>query len=270
MLTNKLSYLDKLLVKEGSNMTKFLSLLTGLAFVFVGQTAIAQDDTAELSKTYLERSEVEKIVKDYLLENGDIVIQAIEEYQVRQEQEANQAAVEAIKTSEDYLYSGKSPDVGPDDASVTIVEFFDYNCGYCKKALDDIVDLLNEDDDLKVVFKEVPILSPTSREAAKWAIAADKQGKYFEYHRALMQHRGQYTDSVLAKIAKDEGLDVDQMKADKDSAEVEQMIDNNLANMEKFGIRGTPSFIIGDQILKGFVGKDALKQIISDMRAKES
>lgn len=251
-------------------MKSLLSLVSGLTFALGAMPAMAQQSEEDLSKLYLQKSEVEQIVKDYLLENGGIVIRAIESYQVKQEQEANKAAQDAIRDGEDFLYSGKSPQVGSDDASVTIVEFFDYNCGYCKKALDDIVALLDEEDDLRVIFKEVPILSPTSREAAQWAVAADKQGKYFEYHKELMEHRGQMNEAALERLAKKVGLDVEKLKEDKNSAEVSKLIDNNLIYMEKFGIRGTPSFIVGDQLLKGFVGKDALKSMIQDIREQKS
>lgn len=235
------------------------------------QDAVEGTDAQALAKEFMQKSEVEKIVREYLMENGNVILESIEAYQLKQEQEQTQAASEAIRNESAFLYQNESsPQVGNPNASVTIVEFFDYNCGYCKRALADLVELLDEDSDLRIVFKEVPILSPTSREAARWAIAANKQGKYFAYHQLLMNHSGQTDEATLESLAKQAGLDVDQLKKDKDSSEVDAIIDKNLEYMEKFGIRGTPSFVVGDELLRGFVGKDALKEIIAAARANKN
>ena len=239
-----------------------LSMLVSASAPVLAETA----DEKKAIQEYMTQSQIEAIVKNYLLQNGGVIIEGLETYQEKQAEEQARAAEDAIRNEKSFLYEGKHPYAGNKDASVTLVEFFDYNCGYCKKALNDVTDLLDEDGDLRVVFLEVPILSPSSREVARWSVAAQNQEKYLDYHVKLMKHRGQYDEKTLEKLAKEAGLDVDQLKKDKASKEIEAALNENLAYMEKFGIRGTPSFIVDAQLLRGYVGKDQLETIIKEVR----
>jgi len=204
--------------------------------------------------------------KSYLLDNPEVIFEAIEAHRVNEEQRQKEQAENAIEDNIAKLTSSDAPSIGPDDADVTIVEFFDYNCGYCKRALPDVNAILESDKKVRFVFKEMPILGPTSTTAAQWAMAAFKQDKYFEYHSALMEFRGQKEEKSLEKIAKDLGLDVAQMKKDAKSKEVQEMIDADVALARKIGINGTPAFIVGKTLYPGYIGEDGMKTAIADAR----
>jgi protein-disulfide isomerase len=225
--------------------------------------------TQELAQDFLQKTNLEEAMRDYILNNGDVVLQSIENQRMKEQQDQDRQAQETINKENDYLLkNAHSPQAGNADASVTVVEFFDYNCGYCKKAFDDVAAIIESDKDVRVVFKEVPILSPSSREVSKWSLASKEQGKYFEYHQLLMQHKGQYDEESLSSLATQAGLDVEKLKAAKDKPEIDAQLDINLAYMEKFGIRGTPSFVVGNQLIRGYVGKQGLEDVIKQTRAE--
>ncbi|MAS87134.1 MAG: hypothetical protein CMH30_04035 [Micavibrio sp.] len=223
-----------------------------------------------LTQDFMQQTNLEEVIRAYILSHGDIVLQSIDNQRMKEQQEQDRIAQEAINKENDYLLKNPmSPQAGNPDASVTVIEFFDYNCGYCKKAVDDVASIVDNDKDVRVVFKEVPILSPSSREAAKWSLASKPQGKYFDFHKLLMAHKGQFDEGSLASLAEQAGLDVEKLKADKDKPEIDAQIDVNLAYMEKFGIRGTPSFIVGDQLIRGYVGRQGLEDVIEQARTEE-
>jgi len=178
-------------------------------------------------------------------------------------------AASAIKDNIAKLTSKDSPSIGPDDADVTIVEFFDYNCGYCKRALPDVQAIAASDKKVRFVFKEMPILGPTSGTAAQWALAAKRQDKYFEYHTALMEFKGQKEEKQLAKIAKDLGLDVEKMKKDASSDEVQAEIDADVELARTIGINGTPAFIVEETLYPGYIGEDGMVQAIKEAREQQ-
>lgn len=213
-----------------------------------------------------QKTEIEAIIKDYLSENPEIIFESIENYREKQREDQLKQAQGAIEDNIAKLTSADAPSIGPADADVTIVEFFDYNCGYCKRVLPDIQAILDKDPKVRFVFKEMPILGPTSLSAAKWALAANKQGKYFEYHAALMDFRGPKEEAQLSKIAEDLGLDVEQMKADANSAEIQSEIDEDMGLARDIGISGTPAFIIGKTLYPGYVGEDGLLSGIAEAR----
>ena len=212
---------------------------------------------------------VHKIIEHYLLENPKIVMDAAEAYRVQQEQEQQQQAQTAIEDNMDVLTHSEAPSIGPADASVTVVEFFDYNCGYCKRALPDVQKAVEADKDVRFVFKEMPILGPTSQTAAEWALAAHKQGKYFEYHSALMEFRGPKEEAQLAKIATDLGLDVEKMKQDAKSDDIQKLLEEDINLAQKIGISGTPAFIINGELYGGYLGEDGLQAAIDKARASQ-
>lgn len=237
-------------------------LLTAAAIAFTASLAtLPQAQAKELSE-----KEIEKIVEKYILNNGDKIMQAVDNFQRKQRLDQAKEAQQKIKDSKDYLYDEKHPSVGPKDADVTIVEFFDYNCGYCKKAFDDIQKVVQEDKNVRFVFMEMPILGPSSFTAAQYSVAAQKQGKYFEYHTALMEHRGQKTPEELKKIGKKLGLDVDQLEKDAESDAVKDYITETSDFSRDLGVTGTPAFVAGDDLVRGYVGLDGLKKQIKDLR----
>lgn len=177
------------------------------------------------------------------------------------------SAANLIKYKTEIFNDEDTPSVGNPDADIVIVEFFDYNCGYCKKALPDVATLLEEDKNIRVVFKEMPILSPASSVAARWSLAADKQGKYWEFHKALMAHSGNKTEDTLAKIATEIGLDAKQLRKDASDPAINNILDRNKRLADALTVRGTPGFIIGDNIVRGYMGVDAMRNMIREIRA---
>ncbi len=223
-------------------------------FLFAVSPSIAQAEDA------LTKDDVVKILEQHIEDNPEIIMEALNNYQARERQREEEAASAALKEHKDFLanYEG-SPFIGPKDAEMVVVEFFDYNCGYCKRALPDIVKLQKEFPDVKIVFKEFPILSPESDLAARMALAANKQGKYFEFHSALMEAQGRVSEDRMKDIASGLGLDVDMMIKDKDSAAITKIIEDTKTKGSAIGVRGTPAFVIGDKLVRGAVGFDQIK-----------
>lgn len=238
-----------------------------LFFAFLGLMAFTGAASAEDVFTPEQKAAIQAILEERLNEKPEIIIQAVDNFRAKQEQEAQKQASQNITKHLDWMTSADAPSTGAADADVTVVEFFDYNCGYCKRAVPDIQNLLKSDKKLRVVFHEMPILSETSRMAAQWALAAHKQGKYFDYHVALMNHQGPQSDETLEKIATDLGLDVKKMKEDANSAEIAAQIDKSTEVAREIGINGTPAFIVNGELYPGYLGEDGLKQSIEKARS---
>ena len=145
---------------------------------------------------------------------------------------------------------------------MTVIEFFDYNCGYCKKAFPEVAQLVEKDKQVKVIFKEFPILSKGSEEAARVALAAKMQGKYWEFHRAMLEAQGQANEAGALRVAEKLGLDMARLKKDMASAEVKKEIDDTRKLATKLGIQGTPHFLVGDRIIPG-APENLLEQMAS-------
>jgi protein-disulfide isomerase len=241
-----------------SRLLVALIALTGFA-----APAYAADDFSAGQKTAIEQ-----IIKDYLHEHPEIIMESVENYRTKQEQDAQAKTEEAIVQKLDWLAAADAPSVGNPKADVTVVEFFDYNCGYCKRAMPDVKGIVESDKNVRFVFREMPILSPESRMMSQWALAAHKQGKYFEYHVALMDSPGPKDAAALEQIAKDVGLDTAKLKADAASQEVTDMLEADLKAAQEIGIQGTPAFIINGTMYPGYLGPEGLKQSIESAREK--
>lgn len=239
--------------------TTAIASLAILPFVSGGLNAQAAEG--------LSKNEVESIIADYVKGNPEIIIEALENYRVQQEQDEKASAQEKISKYQNYFQSDDMPSVGNKDADVTVVEFFDYNCGYCRRAVPDIQELVAQDDSVRFVFKEMPILSANSNDIAKWALAANKQGKYFEFHAALMNHKGTRNASTMKKIAKDVGLDPEQLEKDANSSTVKAELDKSISVARDIGISGTPAFIINGELYPGYLGPEGLKRAVQAARA---
>jgi len=149
-----------------------------------------------------------------------------------------------------------------------MVEFFDYNCPWCKKDFPDVMALIDEDKELKVILKEFPILGPDSEYAAKAAIAAGKQGKYLQMHTALYQHEGKITKEIVDEIAAAQGLNMDQLKKDMEDTKTAEIINRNRDLAQSLAINGTPAFVIDDKLIPGYLPKDELASTIKEVRAR--
>lgn len=220
--------------------------------------------------TDAQKEEIQAIVKDYIMSNPQVILDTVEQYRMEQEKLLEKNAQESLSDYKEYFARDDLTIAGNPDGDITVVEFFDYNCGYCRKAFEDVRKIIQTDPNVRVVFQEMPILSPSSKTMAQIALAAHEQGKYFEMHTAFMDHRGNQSDEVFYNLAKDVGLDMDQLKKDMVSPKVTAVIGKSADMGRKLGIRGTPGFIIGDEIYPGYIGLEAMKKAISDARMKNA
>jgi protein-disulfide isomerase len=214
-----------------------------------------------------QRTEIEALIKDYLMKNPGLIKEALEELDRRQTAEAEAKAKVTISTHADLIF--RSPDdlvLGNPKGSVTIVEFFDYNCGYCKKALPEIAKLLADDSDLRLVIKEFPILSPGSLVAAKAVLAARQQGKHAELHEALNQLPAQKDEVSVLQVAQSIGIDLDRLRKDMENEAVTQVLQRTYQLAEDLGINGTPSFLVDDNITPGYVPHEVLARLVAGVR----
>ena len=204
-----------------------------------------------------DRAAIEKIVREYILANPEILPAAMENLRGREITKAVNASRKAIETPFAGAWEGAS------DADVTVVQFFDYNCSYCRSSMVDIDKLLSADKRVRIVYREFPVLGPESENAARLSLAAAKAGKYAAFHRAVYA-AGQPEGRALERIAKQLGVDL-AFAADP-AAQAE--IDANLNLARPLGMTGTPSWVIGDKVLTGAVGYDALKDAVAAARAR--
>ena len=216
-----------------------------------------------------QKDEIRAIIKEYINSNPQDILDSVENYRLEQEKQTEKNAKDSLSDYKEFFKRDDLTIAGNPKGDVTVVEFFDYNCGYCRKAFEDIRKIIKSDPDVRVVFQEMPILSPSSKTMSQIALAAHEQGKYFEMHTALMDHRGNQSNEAFFKLAKDIGLDVEKLKKDMASEKILAVVGKASDMGRKLGIRGTPGFIIGDEIYPGYIGLQGLKDAISDARAKK-
>jgi protein-disulfide isomerase len=208
-----------------------------------------------------QRKATEAIVRAYILENPEILTEAAAILQRRE-------TIKRLAEAGDALTKPFAGAVGGNpNGDVTLVEFTDYSCGFCRSSVADVKRLVGNDGNIRLVYREVPILSPASKEAAKWALAAAKQGKHQAFHDAMFSG-DKPNDASIRAAAQRAGLNMTQASKDAASTAVEAEIEANLAMMRSVGFGGTPTFIIGDQILEGALGHDALKAAVDKARKK--
>jgi len=205
-----------------------------------------------------DKAAIERIVRDYILAHPEIIPEAMQRLQQGETGKLVAANRSAIETPFPGAWAGAV------DGDVTLVEFFDYACGYCRQSVADIDRLLAEDKKLKIVFRELPILGPGSEEAAKASLAAARQGRFIDFHRK-MYAAGRPSAATIASARKAAGVAPGEVPAATVSAEV----DKNLGLARALNLTGTPSFVIGDRVLGGAVGYEALKQAVAEARAKK-
>ncbi len=246
-------------------MNRF-SLLVAATLALAGMTPAAAQSFSEP-----QRGEIEKIIKDYLIKHPEVLQEAMAELEKKQAVAESEKARSAVKNHSEALFnSPRQVTLGNPQGDVTFVEFFDYNCGYCKRALNDMVELMAKDSKLKVVLKEFPVLGPSSVEAAQVAVAVrmqDKTGKkYLEFHQKLLTGRGQVDKAKALAAAKEVGLDLARIERDLKSEEVAKTLQESMQLAEALGLNGTPSYVIGNDVVIGAVGLAALSQKIQAAR----
>lgn len=234
-----------------------LSLLAGTTILFSASAVQAQE---------LDKDAIKDIVKELLAEEPSLVTDALEQARIEAQREREEQAATKLEEHKDYFASDDVLVIGNPEGDVTVVEFFDYNCGYCKRAFSDLQKLIEADDNVRVVMQEMPILGPSSAQKAKWAVAAYEQGKYLEFHTALMDAPGRLDDAALTKIAEDLGLDVEKLKVDLDSDAVNNRIEKSKSVARDVGVTGTPAFVIDGKFYPGYLGPGGLKREVDKAR----
>src|SRR5882672_3383283 len=238
-----------------------------LAFVLCGAPiAVSAESFSDA-----QRGDIEAIVRNYLIAHPEVLEEAMNELSKRQaaaEQKKHEASI--TQNADTIFNSPRGVVLGNKDGDVTFVEFFDYNCGYCKRAKVDMLELMKSDPKLKVVLKEFPVLGPGSVEAAQVAVAARMQDpagkKYLDFHQKLLNSKGQADKARAMAAAKDAGLDMAKLEKDSASPEVRATLEENFKLAEEMGMNGTPSYVIGKQVVIGAVGVDSLKEKIGIAR----
>jgi protein-disulfide isomerase len=255
--------------RKGRSMTfglaPFLRLLA-----LAGALALAAPAVAQTPFTADQRQAIGEVVKEYLLKNPEVLQEAIAELERRQQESQKAAQTAALGQSrETLLNSPQDFSAGNPSGDLTVVEFFDYNCGYCKRALTDLQALMKSDPKIRVVLKDFPVLGPDSVEASRVALAAKRQlkgEKLFEYHVKLMETRGRINGERATAVAKDMGVDVAKLQKDMESPAVKAVIQENVVLGDKLGLSGTPAFVIGNEIIAGAVGLEPLRRTVAAVR----
>lgn len=231
-----------------------LRLIFTVLAALLGPLLLAPNGAAQ-SFNAQEQAEIRAIVRDYLVRNPEVLREALD-------------ALEARVTAERRVAIETDPrdfSLGPDNAPIVIVEFFDYRCPYCHAAYEWVNELTRTRRDIRIVFKELPILSPESLEAARAALAAMPQGRYMQFHRALMQFRGELGTARIDALARESGIDVVRMRRNMDSEAITDLLQDNIAHARELNLSGTPGFMINGVLVEGGFNRDLL-----DARLREA
>ena len=217
-----------------------------------------------------QKTEIESVIKDYLLRNPEVLRDSLIELQKREKADELAERSKVLESSAAVIYDSKNQTVvGNPKGSITLVEFFDYNCGYCRRALSDLNKLIKDFPDLKVVLKEFPVLGPNSLEAAQIASATRAQvtpEKYWDFHQKLFATRGQIGKAQALAAAREVGADVDRIEKDAKAPETTAAIHEVIGLADKLSLSGTPAWILGKEVIVGAVGYGELRGKIENMQ----
>jgi protein-disulfide isomerase len=239
--------------------------LTAAVLLASASAGTAQDSPF----TARQEERMGEIVRTYLLAHPEIINDAMQALRERQAAEEAARIAQALQEHRDELLAdAMSPIGGNPDGAVTVVEFFDYNCPYCRAAAPMVTELLQGNPDVRFIYKEFPTLAATSRFAARAALAARRQSPqlYTVFHDALMKAKDRLAEDAVVQIAREAGVDVDRMRTDMEDPAINEGIDRNIALARKIGVTGTPTFIIGDAILVGAKPLEQMESAIADAR----
>ena len=209
-----------------------------------------------------DRATLNSIIEDFIRNNPEIVRDTLIALAAREEAERKQTGLAKVRDDQG------DPVMGNANGTITLYEFSDYNCGYCKRVFEPIQQLVRDNPDVRLVIKEFPILSQSSVVAAKAAIAAEMQGKFGDYHIAMMTYRGQITDAVVMRMAAQSGVDIEQLKFDMESPKTMAIIQRTREAAAALEINGTPGLVVGDTVVPGAIGLDELVKLIAEERNK--
>ena len=241
--------------------------VSGLVFALL--FALPLGVPAAESPEAARRQEIETVIREYLQAHPEVVAEALQEMERREQEAQRKRTAEAVRAHlAELTQDSGSPVGGNPQGAVTIVEFFDYQCGYCKKEAGEIDKLLQTDSDVRVVYKDLPILGPASTFAARAALAAQKQGKHAALHATLLAANGALTDQRVLRLAAQVGLDTTRLEKDMADPAVDETLARNAHLREVLDIRGTPALVIGMELIPGAVDFDTLKRLVAQARKK--
>ncbi|MCZ8548191.1 DsbA family protein [Mesorhizobium qingshengii] len=245
-------------------MARALILVVATAWLVLGPGSHGQAVAAgEMSQDQFDQR-----VHDYILSHPEVVMEALQTLDARQREAAAKEAKAALAAKADEIFRDPaSPVSGNVSGDVTMAEFFDYNCPYCRQVAPIMAQAVADDPQLRIVYKEFPILGPDSVFAAKAALAAQRQNKYAQFHKALYDARTRVTEAVVLKVAAEIGLDIPRLKTDMQLPEIQAAIEKNTQLAQALGITGTPGFVVGDQIFPGATDLATMKKLIEQTRA---
>lgn len=252
------------LIKQWGMVVMFVALLVGPT------SAASWAETTEKTSAFTEaqKAEMGPLMRDYLLDHPEILKEVADRLseKMRKEEEQQQAA--ALERNKNNFYTaGVTPTFGNPKGDVDLIVFFDYNCGYCHAAAPLIKQLVKEDPNVRIVMREFPILSKTSDEAARAALAANKQGKYAEFHdAALSTEDGHITTEQIISIAKLVGLNMDKFEKDRQAFDIDAEIKRSYDLAEQLHIRGTPAFVVGKRLYPGMMDLQSMHQAVEEQR----
>jgi len=241
----------------------------GPAAVHAADTSSDAQSTAIKAMAPEQKAAVEALIRGYILEHPEVVVESLQRWQEQQKAESEERAKAAVDEHRDQLENDPAtPVAGNVEGDVTIVEFFDYRCGYCKRVFPAIQELIKSDGNIRYVFKEFPILGPDSKVAslaaqAVWFMDSDR---YFDFHTALMGARGGLSEDRVLDIAAKVGLDRDKVKKGMDDPQVLETLASNIDLGRALGVNGTPAFVIGGELVPGAIDLDAMKELVAEAR----
>jgi protein-disulfide isomerase len=226
-------------------------------------------DAAEDTFNRAQKTALDRMIRDYIMQHPEVIMDSMQAMQEREQLAQERLQSERVTSLNEAIERNpRDPVMGNPDGDVTLVEFFDYQCGYCKQMLDPLLDFAHRDGNLRIVLKEMPILGPASMFAARASLAAHKQGKYEAFHVALMRLRGRLSEPAIFQTAVEIGLDMEQLQKDMDAPAVMEQIRNSRELSEALAIRGTPAFIIGGKIIPGAMKEGQLRDLVTQQRTK--
>ena len=232
-----------------------------IAICIVLTTMVPSLARADLDAT--DRATLNSIIEDFIRNNPEIVRDTLIALAAREKAERKQTGLSKVRDDQG------DPVMGNANGTITLYEFSDYNCGYCKRVFEPIQQLVRDNPDVRLVIKEFPILSQSSLVAAKAAIAAEMQGKFGDYHIAMMTYRGQITDAVVMRMAAQVGVDIEQLKSDMENPKTMAIIQRTREAAAALEINGTPGLVVGDTVVPGAIGLDELVKLIAEERNKQ-
>lgn len=248
----------------------FAVVLVGAAVAWLVLDPGFRAERQDTAVADLPQDEFDRRVRAYLLDNPEVIIEAVQGLEARRAAAEQTEAQAVIATRADEIFQDPASPVGGNpEGDVTMVEFFDYNCPYCRRVAPVMMDVEAADPELRIVYKEFPILGPGSDFAARAALAAHRQERYIAFHQALMRIAGKVDEDAVLATAAELGLDVDRLKSDMEDPEIQAAIDRNLALAVALRINGTPGFVIGDEILRGAADFETLQGFIERARAPQ-